>query len=296
MDRTERFHIIDQMLSNSRSVRREQFLEALEISAATFKRDLEYLRDRLGAPIVWDRELRGYRYQEDADTAQTYPLPGLWFNTGEIQALLTMNAWLQNLQPGILSEHIKPLQARIRALLDRGDHSVEEITRRIRILTQPRKNLGNSYFQQISQALLNRRRLRIEHYNRASNSTTEREVSPQRLTFYRDNWYLDSWCHQRKAIRSFAVDALQRELEALCRAGFDVVFIMLEHGVLFQRLLNLALQLELEPRDRTIVDRVPGEADQVARLLEHGVVVVGMLLGLWLPRINWRRRRRYDRF
>ncbi|MDJ0833442.1 MAG: YafY family protein [Gammaproteobacteria bacterium] len=209
MDRTERFYIIDQLLNGSRSVSRAQFLEALEISAATFKRDLEYLRDRLGAPIVWDRELRGYRYQQDAEHAQNYQLPGLWFNTGEIQALLTMHAWLENLQPGILSEHIKPLQARIRALLDQGDHSVDEITRRIRILTQPRKSAGNSYFQQISQALLNRKRLRIEHFNRASNQRSQREVSPQRLTFYRDNWYLDSWCHQRHAIRSFAVDALQ---------------------------------------------------------------------------------------
>ncbi len=221
MDRTERFHIIDQMLNNSRSVRREQFLEALEISAATFKRDLEYLRDRLGAPIIWDRELRGYRYQQDTDLAQNYQLPGLWFNTGEIQALLTMNAWLENLQPGILSQHIKPLQARIRALLDQGDHSVEEITRRIRILTQPRKSLGNSFFQQISQALLNRKRLRIEHFNRASNSTTQRVISPQRLTFYRDNWYLDSWCHQRHAIRSFAVDALQ-QVEVLSTPAREV--------------------------------------------------------------------------
>ena len=66
MDRTERFHLIDQMLSNRRVVTRAQFLEALEVSPATFKRDLEYLRDRLMAPIVWDREQRGYNYTEGA--------------------------------------------------------------------------------------------------------------------------------------------------------------------------------------------------------------------------------------
>ena len=59
MDRTERFHLIDQMLSNRRVVSRQQFLDALEVSPATFKRDLEYLRDRLAAPIVWDRERPG---------------------------------------------------------------------------------------------------------------------------------------------------------------------------------------------------------------------------------------------
>ncbi len=210
MDRTERFHLIDQMLSTKGCVNRQQFLDALEISAATFKRDLEYLRDRLGAPIVWDNNLRGYCYEKPTQAASQYQLPGLWFNTSEIQALLTMNAWLENLQPGILSDHIKPLQSRIRGLLDRGDHSVEEITRRIRILTQARQSSSSDFFQLISQSLLTRKRLAIKHFNRQSAQLTTREISPQRLTFYRDNWYLDSWCHTRKAIRSFSVDAIEQ--------------------------------------------------------------------------------------
>jgi len=216
MDRTERFHLIDQMLNSHRVVSRQQFLDTLEVSPATFKRDLEYLRDRLRAPIIWDSELRGYRYQQSESTGQAYQLPGLWFNTAEIQALLTMNAWIENLQQGMLSDHIRPLQSRIRALLDQGDHSVDEITRRIRILTQARKSAHSEFFQLISQALLNRKRLKIWHYNRQSGFSSEREISPQRLTFYRDNWYLDSWCHLRKAIRSFAVDALQQvEMQGL---------------------------------------------------------------------------------
>ena len=221
MDRTERFHLIDQMLCNSRSVNRQRFLETLEVSAATFKRDLEYMRDRLGAPIVWDRDLNGYRYSQQDSTQGTFQLPGLWFNTAEIQALLMMNAWLENLQPGILSQHIKPLQARIRGLLDHCDDSVDEITRRIRILTQARKTLDQDFFVLISQALLKRKRLRIHHFNRQAARSSEREISPQRLTFYRDNWYLDSWCHARKAIRSFAVDALE-QVEILSVPAKDV--------------------------------------------------------------------------
>jgi predicted DNA-binding transcriptional regulator YafY len=213
------------MLNNARVVTRAQFLDALEVSPATFKRDLEYLRDRLGAPIVWDRERGGYCYEQGAD--DSYQLPGLWFNTGEIQALLTMQAWLDNLQPGLLSGHIAPLQARIRALLDRGDHSVEEITRRIRILSQARLGRNENAFQTISQALLNRRRLRISHLNRRDGTVLERDISPQRLTFYRDNWYLDSWCHLRKAIRSFAVDAIER-VEVLTENAREVAATKLE--------------------------------------------------------------------
>jgi len=210
MDRTERFYIIDQLLCNQRLVTRIQFLDALGVSLATFKRDLEYMRDRLAAPIVWNRERRGYSYDHTEAGADLYQLPGLWFNTSEIQALLTMDTLLENLQPGILSNHVKPLRSRIRVLLDKGDHSVEEISKRIRVLPVAAKKYRSEYFQTISQALLTRRRLQIHYYSRPQDDVSVRDISPQRLVYYRDNWYLDSWCHWREALRSFSVDAIKR--------------------------------------------------------------------------------------
>jgi len=207
MDRTERFHLIDQMLCNQRVVTRARFLEALEVSPATFKRDLEYLRDRLAAPIVWDAELRGYRYEAGAALEQ-FQLPGLWFNTSEIQALLSMDALLDNLQPGVLSKHIEPLRSRIRMLLDDGDHSAEEIARRIRVVPFAAKAYRSEYFEDLCQALLSRRCVDMTYYSRPSDSSSERRVSPQRLIYYRDNWYLDAWCHLRQGLRSFSIDAI----------------------------------------------------------------------------------------
>ena len=52
MDRTERFYRIDQLLRNQRSVSLRQLIDNLEVSRATIRRDLEYLRDRIGAPIA----------------------------------------------------------------------------------------------------------------------------------------------------------------------------------------------------------------------------------------------------
>ncbi|MCP4766900.1 MAG: WYL domain-containing protein [Gammaproteobacteria bacterium] len=208
MDRTERFHLIDQMLCNRRIVTRAQFLQALEVSPATFKRDLEYLRDRLAAPIVWDPELRGYRYEAGAALEQ-FQLPGLWFNTSEIQALLSMDALLANLQPGVLTKHIEPLRSRIRMLLDDGDHSADEISQRIRIVPLAAKAYRSEHFQDLCQALLSRRRVDIDYYSRPGDSRSERRVSPQRLIYYRDNWYLDAWCHLRQGLRSFAIDAIK---------------------------------------------------------------------------------------
>ena len=208
MDRTERFHLIDQMLTSKRVVSRQQFLDALEVSPATFKRDLEYLRDRLAAPIVWDRERRGYCYERNP-AGEQFQLPGLWFNTSEIQALLSMDALLANLQPGVLSSHIEPLRSRIRMLLDEGDHSADEIARRIRIIPHSAKSYRSENFQALCQALLARKRVDMSYYSRPTDSVSQRQVSPQRLIYYRDNWYLDAWCHLRKGLRSFAIDAIK---------------------------------------------------------------------------------------
>ena len=50
---------------------------------------------------------------------------------------------------------------------------------------------------------------------------TEREVSPQRLVYYRANWYLDTWDHLRNDIRSFSLDAV-RKAEMLATKARDV--------------------------------------------------------------------------
>ena len=52
MDRTERFYKIDQLLHDRRAVlSMAALIEELGISKATVKRNLEYMRDRLNAPI-----------------------------------------------------------------------------------------------------------------------------------------------------------------------------------------------------------------------------------------------------
>lgn len=210
MNRTERFYKIDQMLHERRVVPIEVFLEVLDVSRATFKRDMEYLRDRLHAPIVWDRDAGGYRFESIQATGPAYELPGLWFSAGELYALLAAHKLLGDLEPGILSSHVAPLQARLAALLESSGHSASEITQRVRLLSMAKRTVELRCFTDITIALLERKRIEIDAWNRGRNETNTRTISPQRLIHYRDNWYLDAWCHLRNDLRSFSVDAIQR--------------------------------------------------------------------------------------
>ena len=206
MDRTERFYRIQQLLHQHRSVPVERFLRELEVSLATFKRDLEYMRSRLNIPILWDREIGGYRYDNGAGVQE---LPGLWFSDPEIYALLTMQRLLESLEPGLLGPHVAPLLERLKAAIESTDHSTEQVQKRVRILHLAKRAMPLRHFQLAARALLERKRLRITYYTRTRDDETQRDISPQRLVHYRENWYLDAWCHLRQDIRSFAVDAIR---------------------------------------------------------------------------------------
>ncbi|HXG29770.1 MAG TPA: WYL domain-containing protein [Nevskiales bacterium] len=221
MDRLERFYRIDQLLNERRTVPLPVFLDELQVSLATFKRDLEYMRSRFNAPIEWDRELRGYRWGKAAAQAPKYELPGLWFNPSEIHALLTMQQLLHELEPGLLTPHVAPLLARLEALLEAGEGPARQVRSRVRVLHMARRAGKLPNFGVVARALLDRRRLQIAYYNRERDELSARTVSPQRLVHYRDNWYLDAWCHLRDDLRSFALDAV-REAAVLDQKAKDV--------------------------------------------------------------------------
>ena len=236
MNRTERIYRIEQLLQDRKFVSKKTFLDELEVSPATFKRDLDYLRDRMHSPIEWDRDAGGYRMTEKKGAGPRHQLPGLWFNDSEIYALLTMEHLLENIEPGLLGPHVQPLLARLRTLVESADQPWKEVRKRIRVLHAGKRRAPLKHFGEMASALLKRKRATIRHFNRQSGAHTERTVSPQRMVFYRDNWYLDAWCHLRKDIRSFAVDAIlgahitkeradniaEDELDAVLGSGYGI--------------------------------------------------------------------------
>ncbi|HEY8707899.1 MAG TPA: WYL domain-containing protein [Burkholderiaceae bacterium] len=226
MSQTERLYKLKSLLDAGLCLTRSRLLEELAISPATLKRDLAHLRDRMNAPIVFDRERGGWRLDREATVVGTqYELPGLWLSAEEIHALLTMQHLLANLDAGgLLAPHIEPMMKRLRQMLvapGKGAPAHTEVTRRIHVQTVGARKVHLPHFQAVGSALLRRQRLQIEYHGRGRNQAQQREVSPQRLIHYRDNWYLDAWCHLRQALRSFSVDAI-REVHVLERAAIDV--------------------------------------------------------------------------
>jgi len=205
MSEIDRLYAYQYLLSGRRAVSKEEIMAKLEVSLATFKRDLVKLRDRLNIPVEYDRELGGYKLVK---TDSRTELPGLWLSQDEVLALMTIQNMISTLEPGLLGSKLQPLKQRLEQMLSTEGLSSKTLTERIRLLHAGKRKLELKSFKMVSQATIERRQIRIDHYNRQTNQTLSRIVSPQQLVHYRENWYLDAWCHLRNGIRSFAVDAI----------------------------------------------------------------------------------------
>lgn len=87
--------------------------------------------------------------------------------------------------------------------------------------------------------------------------------------------------------------ALESELEEIRRTAANVLSINQQNKELREQLVNADVQVEsLEQENREL----SGQTSRYWFMSGGLVLVVGIVLGLWLPRIRWQRRSRYDRF
>jgi predicted DNA-binding transcriptional regulator YafY len=230
MDRTERFYKIELLIRSRGSVSFAELMEELGVSRATLKRDLEYLRERLDAPIVYDRFDNGYKLHADPRDARQvkHELPGVWFSEREIHALLTMHQLIQGLdEGGVLARHLQPLLDKLHGMLGASEGESRELMRRVKIAHAARRPVAPRHFELLGSALTRRQRVQMSYWVRSRRQQTQRTVSPQRLVHYRNTWYLDAWCHSSEALRRFALDAI-RDASLLEQRAKDVALKTIE--------------------------------------------------------------------
>jgi predicted DNA-binding transcriptional regulator YafY len=218
----------------------ERIRDALDMgdgpcSRATANRALFRARYYLGIEIDYVRDRGdgsgGYQIkrEQDGTDPEDMPeaIPGLWLNSSEIMAILTMNQLLTNVQPGFLEQEVAILSKRIEKILESRELGSGQLAQRVRLLSMAGRAVPEMIFRKSADALVQRRRLKISYEGRGRDELTRRTVSPQRLIHYRDNWYLDAWCHKSRGLRTFAVERI-REAEIADEKAIDVPGVKLD--------------------------------------------------------------------
>jgi predicted DNA-binding transcriptional regulator YafY len=166
------------------------------------------MKDYLNAPIEFDSDRGGFIYKR-VPGEESYELPGLWFSPAELQSLAVMQRILRDLGGGLLAEQVSAITKHLEQLVQHRRLNLGEAATRIRFPGVASRPAGEA-FQVAASATLQRRKLWFEYHSRGSNRQSERSVSPQRLTHYREAWYLDAWDEESNELRTFSLDRVRR--------------------------------------------------------------------------------------
>ena len=273
MDKFDRIFQLHAILASRRTpIALEDLLARLECSKPTLYRAISVLKDRLHAPVEFDRETAGFRYAAEKGVS-AFELPGLWFTPAELQALAVMRRLLKDAGGGLLSEHLGPLSKRLDELTQHRRLNLGEAASRLRFPAIASKPAGPA-FQTVAAATLQRKKLWIEYHARSSDERSERTVSPQRITHYRESWYLDLWDEGKEALRSFAIDRILKAVP-LGEKAVDIPEAELDahytssYGIFGGRADKVAVLRFTKERARWVADEV-WHSEQQGKRLDDG--------------------------
>lgn len=215
MDFKVRLMKMDRLISEKGVVTFEELQRATGAAPATVKRDIRYMREELKAPIIFSRIRGGYLFAKNRAEAKRddfYDRKSMWFTPDELYCMVkTLDDFseLEKNRKGYLTKDLRQMASRIRSSMFEEQANADELLKRVQIREPKRKPIVSDTFEVIGQALVHRQRVRIVYYSESKKEETRRVVSPMRLNYYRNRWYLDAWCHERGALRSFNIENIR---------------------------------------------------------------------------------------
>jgi len=195
----------------------------MEVSQRTVERDIEYMRDRLGAPIQYNRCRRGYHYEDN-----NFQLPPLRLTEGELAALFLGQKLLTQCAGTPLEGAMRSAVEKIVLLMPDGitvDLSSLEhvISFDVETLRGDERRLAEIY-NQLAGAIERKNTVWLKYYGISRDEVNERNVDPYHLRYFQGAWYLVGYCHLRKNIRIFALDRIQEILQITHSFEMDTSF------------------------------------------------------------------------
>lgn len=194
----ERFLWFDERARSGKFPNATSLANKFEVSVKTAQRDIEFMRDRLNCPLVYDQREKGYYYGDN-----TFSLPSIYISSEELSALLITRKMLQGISAAYIGAELSLLIDKITAILRRHVVDEEIIDNAVSIQHIEHVLPPEDIFRKVFEGCLKRTCLEFSYYSPMSDQQTRRKVEPYHLFNYMGTWHLVGHCHLRKGIRDF---------------------------------------------------------------------------------------------
>lgn len=200
----EKIVILHRLLTNARyPVSKDKIFREMNCSKQQFYR----IRNKFQYEFDVFVNFKNHGYCISEEDLKKIQMPGIWFKTEEIEALLILEAIIENLDGGFASDLISPLRKKYQNLLQADGLKLDEMKQKIKFVPIAKRNEDSEVLKLLMTSTLYKNTIEIKHKKLGEQERT-RKISPQTLLRYKDNWYLDAWCHLRKELRTFSVNRI----------------------------------------------------------------------------------------
>jgi len=205
----ERIHQIHVVLAEGRPVNVPTLLKRLgenESAAKTIRRDLAFMRDRMGLPVSeYDAARGGFYYTEEVTN-----LPLIQVTEGELLALLVARQAVEAYRGTPYARLLERAFAKLRSgLRDAVSFPCEGLSDAISFRSPGAGIVDEALFTAVSKAVLDRREVTFSYKKAGEDDAVPRRARPHHLASISGMWYLAAHDLDRKEMRTFALPRMR---------------------------------------------------------------------------------------
>lgn len=201
----ERFLWFHERVKASTYPNARHLAERFEISPRTAQRDLDFIRDRLNAPLDYDHNKKGYYYTDDS-----YELPSTWYSEESVISFALAVRLASTIPDTRIKSELYDFIAKVFNVRQQDDApGIRELSEKISVKNIEYSRVDEEDFHTIVNALFQQAPISITYYSPHSKKRTERIVLPLHLVQYMGSWHLIAFCSLRNDMRDFALSRIR---------------------------------------------------------------------------------------
>jgi predicted DNA-binding transcriptional regulator YafY len=199
-----RLQTIHHEIKEGRCPNTSSLARGLSVSSKTVQRDIDYLRDELGAPIEFDRESNGYRYARP-----DYVLPFLPVDGNDLFSIGVAAQVFALFGGTPLARDLKACYERLARLMPPAVRLRPEIVMEKLALRAPFRPVREETWQAVSEALQRGRVLSIRYHRPGGPAEEPRLVRPYAFVLSGRDWMMLAEDEAAGVVKSFYLARLE---------------------------------------------------------------------------------------
>jgi len=196
----KRILILDEKIREGTYPNCSSFAKFYEVSSKTIQRDIEFLKDQLGAPIKYDAIKCGYYYKDPF-----YMLPAIPMSEGELVAIMIGSKALRQYHGTPIAKKLETVLDKLSELLpDPISLNPTELFSNVSFSSPPALSIKPHIWETVLKGLLSKRQIKMTYNGKES------RIHPLHLANLQGEWYLFVRFYDYDNFRQIALGRIEK--------------------------------------------------------------------------------------